>query len=167
MLIQAVSDSPQNRRGDGQVSHLLLAPGQFGSQHLSITLVEGAPGSRQPLHAHPRSEQIYVIVSGRGRMSVAGEDQELEAGSLVFIPPGAEHAIFNPGPDQLVYVSATAPPFTMPVGDLAYEAASSGRLSSPQRGQAERPAARRTAATTGLSGGAQATSQKLPSGSQK
>lgn len=123
MLTQTIRDSPKNRRGGGQLSHLLLAPGQFGSQRLAITLVEGAPGSRQSLHAHSDSEQVYVIVSGRGRMTVASEERELEAGTLVFIPPGAEHAIYNPGPEELVYVSATARPFVMPTGEFTYEPA--------------------------------------------
>lgn len=66
MLIQALHGCPKNRRGRGQVSHLLLAPGQFGSRHLAITLAEGAPDSRQSLHAHSDSERIYVIVRGTG-----------------------------------------------------------------------------------------------------
>ena len=123
MLTQTIRDSPKNRRGGGQLSHLLLAPGQFRSQRLAITLVEGAPGSRQSLHAHSDSEQVYVIVSGRGRMTVAGEDRELGAGTLVFIPPGAEHAIYNPGPEELVYVSARAPPFVMATGEFTYQPA--------------------------------------------
>lgn len=121
MHTQHVGNSPTNRRGGGQVSHLLLAPGQFGSEQMAITLVEGAPGSQQSLHAHPDSEQVYVIVRGRGRMIVGGEERELEEGTLVYIPPGAEHAIENPGPDELVYVSATAPPFPMPAGEFAYQ----------------------------------------------
>ena len=110
MFTQTVRESPKNRRGHGQVSHLLLAPGQFGARHLTITFVEGAPGSCQTLHAHPESEQVYVIVRGRGRMDVADEQQDVDAGTLVFVPPGATHAIYNPGPDQLMYVSATSPP---------------------------------------------------------
>jgi mannose-6-phosphate isomerase-like protein (cupin superfamily) len=126
MQTQALADSPKNHRGGGQVSQLLLAPGQFGSRNLAVTWVKAAPGSQQPLHAHPRSEQIYVIVSGRGRIIVAGEEQEVTEGTLVFIQPGAEHAIRNPGPDELVYVSATAPPFEMPTGEFAYERPGNG-----------------------------------------
>jgi mannose-6-phosphate isomerase-like protein (cupin superfamily) len=122
MHTQSLSDSPKNHRGGGQVSHLLLAPRQFASRHLAITLVEGAPRSQEPLHSHPDSEQAYVIVSGRGRMIVADEERDVEAGTLVFIPPGAEHAIFNPGPEVLVYVSATALPFEPPSGEFAYAA---------------------------------------------
>jgi mannose-6-phosphate isomerase-like protein (cupin superfamily) len=120
MFCQTLTDSPENRRGNGQVSRLLLAPGQFGSRHLAVTWVEADPGSQQRLHSHPDSEQVYVIISGRGQMLVAGEKKEVRSGTLVFIPPGAEHAIYNPGPDQLVYASAAAPPFEMPVGEFAY-----------------------------------------------
>jgi mannose-6-phosphate isomerase-like protein (cupin superfamily) len=120
MFSQTVAGSPENRRGNGQVSHLLLAPGQFGSRHLAVTWVEAGPGSQQPLHAHPQSEQVYVVIAGRGRMIVSGEEQEVRAGTLVFVPPAAEHAIYNPGPEQLVYASAAAPPFEPPSGEFAY-----------------------------------------------
>lgn len=126
VFVQTLASSPENRRGNGQVSRLLLAPGQFGSRQLAVTWVQAAPGSQQPLHAHADSEQVYVVVSGRGRMIVAGEEQEVHAGELVFIPPGAEHAIYNPGPHELVYASAAAPPFEAPTGEFAYSAPRSG-----------------------------------------
>ena len=123
MFTQHISTSPENRRGDGQVSRLLLAPGQFGSRELAVTWVDAAPGSQQPLHAHPESEQVYVIVRGRGRMIVAGEEQEVEPGTLVFIPAGAEHAIRNDTTDDLTFVSAASPPWDPPSGVFAYEPA--------------------------------------------
>ena len=113
MFVQTLSESPRNERG-GQVSRLLLTRGQFGSGRLSVTWVEGGPGSEQQLHAHPESEQVYVIVQGRGIMSAGDETQQVEAGTLVFIPPGTAHAIRNVGEGPLVYVSATSPPFRLP-----------------------------------------------------
>jgi mannose-6-phosphate isomerase-like protein (cupin superfamily) len=113
MFVQRVDDSPRNERGDGQVSHLLLGGGDFGSRNLSVTWVECAPGSQQELHAHRASEQAYVIVAGRGRMIGDEEERDVEPGMLVFIPPGEPHAIKNPGPERLIYVSATAPPFPL------------------------------------------------------
>lgn len=110
MHTQTVAESPQNARG-GQVSYLLLTKGQFGSGNLSITWVEGEPNSEQPVHAHPDNEQVYVIVRGRGLMKVGDEEQEVAAGTLVFVPPQTGHAIRNIGDEALVYVSATAPPF--------------------------------------------------------
>lgn len=110
MWRRRVADSPRNERG-GQVSHLLLAGGDFGSRHLSVTWVECAPGSQQEMHAHRSSEQTYVIIDGRGEMIVGEEHEEIGRGTLVLIPPGQPHAIRNIADRPLVYVSATSPPF--------------------------------------------------------
>jgi len=122
MHTQTLEKSPRNQRG-GQVSYLLLAGGQFGSRNLAITWVEGAPGSRQDVHAHPDNEQVYVIVRGRGVMTVGEEEREVSAGTLVFVPPRTGHAILNAGDEPLVFISATSPPFEMPPegSPFAYE----------------------------------------------
>lgn len=111
MFLQRLESSPRHERGGGQASHLLLGAGDFGARNLSVTWVECAPGSQQALHSHRDSEQVYVIVEGRGHMIVAGEERDVEPGTLVFIPPGQPHAIKNLREQRLVYVSATAPPF--------------------------------------------------------
>ena len=122
MHTQKLEESPRNHRG-GQVSYLLLTKGQFGSSNLSVTWVEGAPGSEQPVHGHSENEQVYVIVRGRGVMKVGEEQRELGPGTLVFVPPGTDHAIRNNGQEVLLYVSATAPPFDLPPAETgrAYE----------------------------------------------
>jgi len=110
MHTQPLASAPVNERG-GQKSYLLLGREQFDSKNLAITWVECAPGSMQAVHGHPDSEQVYVVVRGRGVMQVGGEMQEVSEGTLVFIPPGAAHAIKNAGDEPLVFVSATSPPF--------------------------------------------------------
>ena len=113
MHTQNTSTAPVNRRGDGQDSYLLLTKGQFGSRNLAVTWVNCAPGSEQRFHSHPTQEQVYVIISGTGLMKVGREEQEVGPGTLVFVPPGAAHAIRNTGGETLSYVSATAPPFDL------------------------------------------------------
>ena len=110
MHIQQIHHAPVNERG-GQKSYLLLTEGQFGARNLAITWVDGAPGSMQAVHGHPDNEQIYVIVRGHGVMQVADEMQEVGEGTLVYIPPGAAHAIKNTSEEPLVFISATSPPF--------------------------------------------------------
>ena len=119
MNVQTLDQSPRNHRG-GQVSHLLLAPGQFGSEHLAITWVEGQPGSEQPVHSHPTNEQVYVIVRGRGAMTVGDETEEVGPGTAILVPPNTGHAIRNTGAEPLVFVSATSPPFVMPPDDSPF-----------------------------------------------
>lgn len=119
MHIATAEESRRNERG-GQVSYLLLAPGQFGSDRMAITLVHGEAGSEQPMHSHPEAEQVYVIVAGTGLMRVGDEQQEVVPGTLAFVPRGAKHAIRNTGSEPLVYVSATSPPFDMPASDSVF-----------------------------------------------
>lgn len=121
MDLQTVTSSPRHERGDGQVSHLLLARGQFGSQQLCITWVECSPGSQQARHRHLSQEQVYVIVRGEGLMLLGDEERLVGEGTMVFVPPGTEHAIRNTGSGLLVYVSATAPPFAASVLGQTWE----------------------------------------------
>jgi len=128
MHTQPLDTAPLNERG-GQKSWLLLTEGQFGAKNLAITLVKGAPGSMQAVHGHPDNEQIYVIVRGRAVMQVADEMQEVGEGTLVYIPPGAAHAIKNTSDEPLVFVSATSPPFDVKELNayFAYKPSSSAR----------------------------------------
>jgi mannose-6-phosphate isomerase-like protein (cupin superfamily) len=87
--------------------------GDLGSRNLTVTWVDVPPGAEQRPHTHGDSEQVYVIVRGRGRMLVAGDVEEVREGDLVFIPPAAEHGIVNDGSETLVYISAASPPVSM------------------------------------------------------
>jgi mannose-6-phosphate isomerase-like protein (cupin superfamily) len=116
---KTLSEARRNLRG-GQISHLLLGPDEPAGERLSVTWVECGPGSRQPAHRHPASQQVYVIVQGTGRMFVGGESQTVTRGTLVVVPEDTEHYIENVGDGTLVYVSATAPPFDLPRADSAF-----------------------------------------------
>jgi mannose-6-phosphate isomerase-like protein (cupin superfamily) len=87
--------------------------GDLGARNLSVTWVDVPPGAEQRSHSHEDSEQVYVIVRGRGLMEVAGDVEEVGEGDLIFIPPATEHGIRNEGSDTLVYVSAASPPVSM------------------------------------------------------
>ena len=87
--------------------------GDLGARNLSVTWVDVPPGAEQRSHSHEDSEQVYVIVRGRGRMHVAGDEEDVGEGDLVFIPPATDHGIANDGAETLVYVSAASPPVSM------------------------------------------------------
>lgn len=87
--------------------------GDLGSRNLTVTWVDVPPGSEQRVHSHPDAEQVYVIVRGQGRMSVAGDVEDVGEGDLVFIPPATSHSIVNDGAETLVIVTAASPPVSM------------------------------------------------------
>jgi quercetin dioxygenase-like cupin family protein len=115
-------NSAPKRELEGLVSHILLEEGDAPGGELSVTWVDVEPGNRQPPHSHP-PQQVYVITRGSGTMQVGGEEREVSAGHMVFIPPGTEHGIVNTGEETLTYISAATPAF--PVTDM-YDA---GQLS--------------------------------------
>lgn len=116
MLIRRIDESWQDERA-GQTSFLLLGGGEAGrSERLAVTWVEAPTGSEQPRHDHPGSVQAYVIVAGRGWMTVEDESFEVTPGTLVLIEPGEKHSIRGISEEPLTYVSATTPPFEIMPG---------------------------------------------------
>src|SRR5437764_14915430 len=87
--------------------------GDLGSRNLSVTWVDIPPGAEQRAHSHEDAEQVYVVVRGHGRMTVAGDTESVGEGDLVFIPPATDHSIVNDGEQILVYISAASPPVSM------------------------------------------------------
>jgi mannose-6-phosphate isomerase-like protein (cupin superfamily) len=103
-------DTAPKRPREKLTSICLLAWGDVAGDNLAVTWVDVEPGGRQIPHNHPEV-QIYVIVAGRGRMLVGGEQKEVSAGELVHVPSGLMHGIENIGERTLSYVSAANPAF--------------------------------------------------------
>ena len=62
-------------------------PASSGQRTSPSPGVEGHPGSEQPVHSHPGSEQVYVIVQGRGAMTVGDETREVGPGPQSWYRP--------------------------------------------------------------------------------
>jgi len=93
-------------------NHILMDAGELGSRNMSVTWLEVPAGIDQELHSHEEAEQIYIVVSGRGTMTVAGDTQEVAQGDLVLVPPATDHSIANSNTADLCCVSVQSPPVT-------------------------------------------------------
>jgi mannose-6-phosphate isomerase-like protein (cupin superfamily) len=113
MDIRSLDDGAVNVRG-GQRSYLLAGPDD--SERLAVTWIVSPRGTRQPIHRHPESEQVYVIVRGRKLMTVGDESAGVGEGTFIRVPPNTDHAIEGTSDQPLVVVTATAPPFRFPPG---------------------------------------------------
>ena len=79
-----------------------------GSSVLELHLTRYGPGRSSP-HMLEATQEIMYTTSGRGSLTVAGESHELEPGTAAYLTAGESYAIDNPGPKELLIVSATAP----------------------------------------------------------
>lgn len=61
------------------------------------------PGSHE-------TEETYVILEGRGRMTFARFQREVQKGDFVYLPSWCVHGIENTGTEPLVVLIATSPP---------------------------------------------------------
>ena len=51
--------------------------------HLEITNAK--------LHVHQRTDEIYYVIGGQGRMRLDDAEVELKQGSVVYVPRGVKH----------------------------------------------------------------------------
>jgi quercetin dioxygenase-like cupin family protein len=51
-------------------------------------------GSVDPQHPH-NEDELYYVVSGRARMQVGKEEQEVRAGSIIFVEANLEHRFYD------------------------------------------------------------------------
>jgi mannose-6-phosphate isomerase-like protein (cupin superfamily) len=51
-------------------------------------------GAEDPQHPH-NEDELYYVVRGQARMRVGSEEQEVKAGSVVFVEATAEHRFFD------------------------------------------------------------------------
>lgn len=58
---------------------------------LVVGLATVPPGSGVPAHVQEREDELFIIAEGRYRFWVDGEETEVGAGGLVFLPRGVAH----------------------------------------------------------------------------
>lgn len=76
-------------------------------EHLTMGLLEIAPGSAVPTHQHPH-EQAGVLITGSLTFTVGEESQELGPGGTWCIPGNVQHSVVA-GPQGAVLVDVFAP----------------------------------------------------------
>jgi mannose-6-phosphate isomerase-like protein (cupin superfamily) len=67
------------------------------------------PGAAVGRHHHIETEEIYYILSGRGKMTVGAEEREVGSGDAVFIPRGHIHTLLNTGSDAMTILLVCGP----------------------------------------------------------
>jgi mannose-6-phosphate isomerase-like protein (cupin superfamily) len=75
------------------------------AQHTGVALMRVKPGQRQGFaHRHENAEEVYVILSGRGRIKLDDEIHEVGPMDAIRIAPGVARAL-EAGDEGLEYLA--------------------------------------------------------------
>jgi len=82
------------------------------SGRLSVAQFLLEPGRSSGMSFNHRSEEVFWVASGSGRVHLGSDVRPVSAGSVVFIPPGLAHAIEANADSTLTFLAISAPAFT-------------------------------------------------------
>jgi mannose-6-phosphate isomerase-like protein (cupin superfamily) len=92
--------------------HILELLNDPADQQVSIARARVEPGVTTKWHRLRGTTERYVLLQGRGMVSIdRGEPRHVGPGDVVLIPPMAEQRIANTGDGDLVFLAICTPRF--------------------------------------------------------
>jgi mannose-6-phosphate isomerase-like protein (cupin superfamily) len=74
----------------------------FSSPHVTFGIWEVAEGAA-PVHEHSHpEEEVWIVVSGRLAVTIAGEERVVNEGDVAFVPGGVPHQVRPLGPARAI-----------------------------------------------------------------
>jgi mannose-6-phosphate isomerase-like protein (cupin superfamily) len=109
MDVKNLEDVPAFTTKDGSEIRELLAHRNSAIHNQSLAEARLEPRASTQEHYHPKTEEIYYITHGVGRMRVGEEERPVRAGDAIGIPPGQKHKLWNTGRQTLRLLCCCAP----------------------------------------------------------
>src|SRR3569623_2776441 len=97
MDVRNIAEAPAFITRDVSEIRELLAHRNSAILNQSLAEARLAPGQSTTPHYHPRTEEIYYILSGVGEMQIGEEVRMVGVGDAIAIPPGQVHQLNNSG----------------------------------------------------------------------
>jgi mannose-6-phosphate isomerase-like protein (cupin superfamily) len=81
----------------------------IASENLVAELVCYEPGQATVSHLHPRQDEIFYVIAGKGSIVIGEEAVPVSAGSVVFGPLGVRHGIKADAGERLALMFIKGP----------------------------------------------------------
>ncbi|MFQ5830163.1 MAG: cupin domain-containing protein [Candidatus Methylomirabilia bacterium] len=95
-------------------SKMLVHPTNADTTHFDFRISSYQPKGYAGVHVHEVAENLYYILQGKGIVELDGVKHLVEPHTVIHIPPGVRHGIFNTGVEDLIFLVAASPPYDMP-----------------------------------------------------
>jgi uncharacterized cupin superfamily protein len=81
-------------QGFGEVQEARFAHGDLNAEQTGVSLQRVKPGQRHPIvHRHKEGEEIYVVISGSGRIKLDDEIEEVGPLDAIRIAPSVTRSL--------------------------------------------------------------------------
>ena len=111
MDVKNLNAVPAFTTKDGSEIRELLAHRNSLIRNQSLAEARLPVGGSTLEHFHLKTEEIYYITAGAGRMRIEDETRDVRPGDAIAIPPGKRHKIWNTGRETLKLLCCCAPPY--------------------------------------------------------
>ena len=111
MDIKNLGDVPSFITKDGSEIRELLAHRNSIIRHQSLAEARLPAGASTQEHYHIKTEEIYYITHGAGRIRIESETRDVKTGDAIAIPPGRKHKLWNIGNETLRLLCCCAPAY--------------------------------------------------------
>jgi len=93
--------------GGGKIKRVI---GSESARNMALAIGIFQPGEGLVLHDHPKEEEFYYILCGKGTVTIGEEEREVKEGNVLYVPMGVKHRIVNTGSEELRSVFVLSPP---------------------------------------------------------
>lgn len=91
--------------GDIQTKGRVTLHNELALTGSEISINELPPGVSVPfIHAHKRNEEVYLVIKGKGRFHVDGEEFDVAEGSVIRVDPAGQRCITADSQSSLRYI---------------------------------------------------------------
>ncbi len=111
MDVTNINEVPAFTTKDGSEIRELLAHRNSCIRNQSLAEARLKPGQQTAPHYHPKTEEIYYILTGQGEMRLGQCVRMVGPGDAIAIPPGEVHTILNTGETELKFLCCCAPAY--------------------------------------------------------
>lgn len=111
MDIKNLNEVPPFTTKDGSEIRELLAHRNSAIRNQSLAEARLPAGGATQDHYHVRTEEIYYITNGTGRIRIDGEIADVKPGDAIAIRPGQKHKLWNTGNETLKLLCSCAPAY--------------------------------------------------------
>jgi mannose-6-phosphate isomerase-like protein (cupin superfamily) len=111
MDLKNLDEVPAFITKDGSEIRELLSHRNSMLRNQSLAEARVPVGGSTLAHYHVRTEEIYFITSGTGRMRIEDEVRDVKPGDAIAILPGKRHKLWNTGGKPLALLCCCAPAY--------------------------------------------------------